>query len=200
MKQQPFNLILLGDPGAGKATQGVRLVKRYPFLREFDFGQWLRDLKTPAERRKYHVETRTSRGILAPADLARQMFRKVILETPPEKGVFFNGNPKMVSEAKTMVSAFRKAKRSDPLFIYLGISQKEMLGRIQSRKGQSRSDDQAEHLKNRMKYYKDHIQPTVDLLKSKYEFKRVSGLGTEQEVFRRLVAEIEKFRARSAKQ
>jgi adenylate kinase len=196
-KSDPFNLILLGDPGAGKATQGVRLVKKYPFLREFDFGQWLRGLKTPAARRKYHVETRTNRGILAPADLARKMFRKVILETPSHKGVFFNGNPKMVSEAKTMIKAFKDTGRNDPLFIYLYIPQTEMLKRIQGRKGQFRSDDEAQHLRNRMEYYKEHIRPTISVLKERYGLRQVDGVGTQQEVFRRLVAEIEKFRAES---
>lgn len=190
---KPFNLILLGDVGSGKATQGALLVKKYP-LWEFDYGQWLRELKDPAMRRKYGLDTSINRGRLAITRPSQQMFRKVILETDPNLGVFFNGNPKMRSEAEVMFRTFKKAKRSDPLFIYLSIPQKEMLKRIQSRKGESRSDDSERALKNRMSYYKKHIRESKEFLKSVYTFRQISGLGTKQEVFRRLVDAIEKFR------
>jgi adenylate kinase len=193
MRPQPFNLILLGDPGAGKATQGDRLVKKYP-LREFDFGQWLRDINNSDMRQRYKVERTMQKGILAPTTLAKTKFRQVILDTPKRQGVFFNGNPKMVGEARVMLKTFRDAGRQDPLAIYLYIPQAEMLRRIQSRKHQARSDDQKEHLKNRMEYYRKHIRPTVAFLKEHYSFSRINGVGTEAEVFRRLVEAIEKFR------
>src|SRR5262245_58782408 len=104
----PLSIILLGDPGAGKATQGARLVKKYP-LREFDFGQWLRELKSPAERRRYKLETSINKGGLAPTGLSKQKFKEVIVTTPRRKGVFFNGNPKMLGEAKVMVQTFAAA-------------------------------------------------------------------------------------------
>ena len=40
-KRKPFNLILLGDPAAGKATQVALIVKRYGMF-DFDMGHELR--------------------------------------------------------------------------------------------------------------------------------------------------------------
>lgn len=194
--KQPFNLILLGDPGSGKATQGARLVKKYP-LREFDYGQWLRELKTPAQRRKYGFDTRIKHGQLAITGPSKRIFRQVILETPEEKGVFFNGNPKMRGEAEVMLRTFRKAKRSEPLFLYLSIPQSEMLKRVQSRKGQARSDDDTRGLKNRMSYYKKHIRQSKDFLKAHCRSRQVNGVGTEAEVFRRLTTAIEGLRKKA---
>jgi adenylate kinase len=187
MKKEPLSLILLGDPGAGKATQGKRLVRKYPF-REFDFGEWLRSLKSPAARRKYHVEE-ILRGILAPTHLAKIKFREVILKTPKSKGIFFNGNPKMEGEAKAVVSAFRKARRPDPLVIYLKIPKGEMLKRLEIR---ARKDDTREYLENRMRYYKEHLRPMVAYFKTRYNVVTISGAGTEETVFKRIVTAIEK--------
>jgi adenylate kinase len=198
MKQEPFNLILLGDPGAGKGTQGARLVKKYP-LNEFDFGSWLRAIKDPKNRKKYAVDEKILKGILAPTDLAKAKFKQTIFETPLTKGVFFNGNPRMVGEAKVVSKSFKQAKRRDPLVIYLSISQKEMLKRLSKRrelrdgKMQVREDDKPENLKNRMKYYREHVHPTLDFFKTKYKVVKVSGLGTPAAVFKRLVAVIDKY-------
>lgn len=191
MNREPLNLILLGDPGAGKATQGRRLVKRYPF-REFDFGEWLRNLKSPAARKKYHVEE-ILRGILAPTDLAKAKFREVILRTPRSRGIFLNGNPKMEGEAKVVVKAFRDAGRSEPLVIYLTIPKKEMLKRLEIR---ARQDDSREYLENRLRYYEKHLRPMVEYFKTQYTVATISGVGTEAEVFRRIIKVIQKHGAR----
>ncbi len=194
VSQRPFNLILLGDPGAGKATQGAYLLRRYPFLRQFDFGQWLRDLSL-AERKRYRFDTTAAKGILTPTQLAKKKFSEIILTTPPGQGVFFNGNPRMVGEARVIASAFRKAKRDNVIVLYIFVPQQEMLTRLKKRQAhEARSDDKEEYLRNRMKYYRRHVQPTVEFLQSKYPFRRINGLGSREQVFARVAAALERMR------
>ena len=164
-------------------------MKKYIF-REFDFGAWLRALKSPAARKKYHVEE-TLRGILVPARVASKKFQEIILTTPQSKGIFFNGNPKKLSEAKTVAKAFADAKRSDPLVIYLTIPKQEIKARLLLRR---RSDDAEEYFKNRIKYYNDDIRPMVNYFKTRYKVVTISGLGTENEVFQRMTKAIEDYR------
>lgn len=186
-----FNLILLGDPTAGKATQAVRLLRRYPFLQEFDLGAWLRSLKTDRAE-ELRVKEITGKGILAPTNFARAKFKEVIFTTPPSRGIFFDGNPKMLGEAKLVYKWLKEAKRSDPLVIYLSIPRKEMLQRLGIRKAQEgRADDRLQSLRNRLKYYAKDIPAVVQFFKKHYSFKKISGLGTRAEVYRRLVAHIE---------
>ena len=189
-RKEPFNLILLGDPGAGKATQGRRLSKKYN-LRDFDFGQWLRNLDARGQK-KYKVKETAGKGMLTPTNLARAKFREVIFDTPKSKGILFDGNPKMAGEARLMYKWFREAGRSRPLVIYLSIPKKEMLKRTDIRvKIEKRSDDYANHLANRMKYYRKNIAATVAYLRRVCTFKKISGFGTRDQVFRRLVHTIE---------
>lgn len=188
-----FNLILLGDPSAGKATQAKRILKKYPRLQEFDFGGWLRSLKGARARNAFKVGETSGKGMLTPTNLARAKFKEVIFHTPKTRGVFFNGNPKMLGEAKLVYTWFREAGRTDPLAMYLSIPKKEMLKRVRLRaRIEKRSDDEMKHLKNRMKYYAKNIPAVVSFLKSHYRFKTISGMGTRGEVYARLVAYIEK--------
>lgn len=188
--REPFNLILLGDPTAGKATQAKRLVKKYA-LREFDLGAWLRTQKSGHAQRSIKFHETSAKGILAPTRVARAKFKEVIFTTPKARGVFLNGNPKMLGEAKLVHKWFREAGRTDPLVIYLSIPKKEVLKRIGIRERvEGRSDDRAAHLRNRMKYYAKDIPAVVAFLKRRCVFKKVSGLGTREEVFKRLVKTI----------
>ena len=205
-KEETFNLILLGDPGAGKATQGKRLVKKYPFLREFDLGKWIRALKDPKLREMFWMDSIVRHGGLSPARAVIAKLREVIFSTPKDKGVFFNGNPKKVSEAKAVRRAFQEAGRSAPFVVYLDISEAEMIERLKNRREKIggkvvvRGDDSARALKNRMRYYQKDIRNTVAYFKKVYWFKKISGVGSEAEVFRRLVHAIEDGRKVGRKQ
>lgn len=198
MKHAPvFNLILLGDPSAGKATQARRILKKYPCLQEFDFGSWLRSLASARARAAFKFHETSGRGKLTPTHLARAKFKEVIFHTPKTRGVFFNGNPKMLGEAKLIYAWFREAGRTDPLAVYLSIPKKEMLKRVGIRaRVEKRTDDELAHLKNRMRYYAKDIPAVVAFLKSRYRFKKISGMGTRAQVYARLVAHIGKELAR----
>lgn len=182
----PINIILLGDPTAGKGTQAGPLAKRYS-LREFDFGNWLRNL-TGNERKRFQIATKSEKGILTPTALARAKFKEVIFGTPASEGILFNGNPKMLGEAKLVWKWFREAGRRDPIVIYLGIPKAELMKRIAIRaQEEKRPDDAMRNLMNRMKYYEKHIPAALVFLKTKYRYKAVSGLGTRKEVFARIM-------------
>lgn len=188
LRSRVFNLILLGDPAVGKATQAKKLLKKYKFLREFDFGKWLRNL-TSEEKRKYRYSETAGKGFLTPTKLARAKFKEVIFSTPKNRGMFFNGNPKMLGEAKLIKSWMQKSERLNILFIYLSIPKKEMLKRIEIRaKEEGRSDDEVKYIENRMKYYSKNIRDVARYLSKNFKSKKISGLGTREEVYRRLTA------------
>jgi len=186
--EKPINIIFLGDPGSGKATQGPLIVKKYDLF-EFDFGEWLRELKDPEEKKKFNM-TEIHQGNLALSDPACEVFRNIILTTPKNKGILFNGNPKAFVEAQAMEEAFREAKRRDPMVIYIKISYEEMMHRLEIRnRATGRKDDKG--IENRIKYYKEEVSEVVKYFKKRYCFQEISGMGTEKEVSDRLINAIE---------
>lgn len=181
----PRNIIILGDPAAGKTTQAVRLMKRYR-LHNFDMGRELRKLERNARiHRRYKLRTELHRGNLAPTELARRIIMDTLRVVPASRGILFAGHPKMLGEAKLLARELRKRKRSDPVVIYLRIPLREMYVRTRKR---GRADDSRAAVENRLRYYAEHIRPALAFYRKRYVFKRISGIGARSEVSRRIRA------------
>ena len=184
--KKPFNLILLGDPASGKGTQAVRLVKKYRFY-DLDMG---REVQKPAALAQYDYAKTTALGHLTPTAVVRDIFKKVIATTPGGQGIIFNGTPKMINEARLVARLLKQYQRLDPLVIYLHISAREMFKRAELR---NRDDDTARALRNRQKYYKEQIARVVAFFGRRYTVKKISGMGTEAVVEKKIKAVIKKY-------
>ncbi len=188
-KNKPINIILLGDPNAGKATQAGFLIKKYKLF-DLDMGA---ELRKPALVKKHDYAGRVGKGILAKTVVVQNIFRDFLLNKIPERqGILFNGTPKKISEAKLVAGLLKKTDRSDPLFIYLYIPFAEIVKRARLRVEKvngrltKRPDDSPEAMKNRMKYYRTDIARVIKFFNSQYKHKKISGLGSRQEVKKRI--------------
>ncbi len=193
--KKPFNLILLGDPASGKGTQAARLVKKYHFY-NLDMGH---EVRKPAALAQYDYAKTTARGHLTPTGVVRNIFKRVIAKTPARQGILFNGTPKMINEARLVARELARAGRTDTLFIYLSISKDEMFKRAGLRKiyinGKliKRDDDSHKALLNRKRYYQEQVVHVVKFFKERYDFRRISGMGTEATVRARINAAIREY-------
>jgi adenylate kinase len=192
---KPFNLILLGDPAAGKGTQAARLAKTYRMY-NFDMG---REVRKPAVRAKFDYAGTTGSGHLTPTAIVRDILQHTIRTAPSAQGLLFNGHPKMIGEARLTAKWLREAGRRDPLIIYLSIPAAEVFRRAEKRLVRiggrlvRREDDSGRALMNRHKYYREQVAHAVAFFRARYPFKKISGMGTEAEVYRRIVAAIKKW-------
>ena len=197
-KQSKLNMILLGDPGAGKATQGAYFAKKYQMY-DHDMG---RELTLLRQKNKSFdkVQAKTGdKGALTPTAIVRGINKKIVLGLPKSKSILFDGHPKMLGEAKLVSKYLKHTGRPDPLVIYLRIPQSEVIKRIQKRKGyyntkfNQRADDSVQALRNRAKYYRKNIAEVVNYLKSKYNFRYIDGTGTVAQVRKRLQQAIDEY-------
>lgn len=188
-KRMPFNLILLGDPASGKGTQAARLAKKYHFY-DLDMG---REVRKPAALAQYDYAKTTALGHLTPTVVVRNIFKRVIATVPSRRGILFNGNPKMINEAKLVARLLARAKRTDPLVIYLRIPVREIFKRADKR---NREDDSARALRNRERYYKEQITRVVAFFGERYTVKTISGMGTEAAVEKKIEAAIKRHLAK----
>jgi len=191
-KKPPFNVILLGDPASGKATQSRRLVKKY-HLYNLDMGK---EVRKPAVKARYDYTGTTGVGHLTPTTIVRDIFKKIIFDAAPGQGILFNGTPKMIGEAKMVSLWLRQARRTDPIVLYISIPMSEVMRRAAKRRVYSRGklvkrdDDSEKALRNRKRYYEKQISQVVDFFKAHYVFKRISGVGSEVEVAKRIAAAV----------
>ncbi len=194
----PLNLILQGDPGAGKATQTALLSKKYSFF-DFDMGREL-TLARQRDREIDAIQKRTAdKGILTPTKVVRKIFKDRLAKLTSKQGIVFDGTPKMLGEAKLISGLLKKAKRPDPMVVYISIPEAEIIKRITKRKGyfntkfSKRSDDSIQALKNRAKYYKKNIKQVTTYFDKIYDFVSINGMGTRTEVHRKIQKAIKDY-------
>jgi len=192
-KLKPFslNLVLLGDPGSGKATQAAYFAKKY-YMFDLDMGRELTVLREKNKQASKVLEKNYDKGQLAPTDLVRNIFAEKFTKLPNSKGILFDGTPKMIGEAKLVNKYLKDTHRTNPLVIYLKIPHNEILKRVLNRKGygdtkfKTRLHDTKEGLKNRARYYRINIKEVTEYFSSMYPLIEIDGLGTRTEVRKRI--------------
>jgi adenylate kinase family enzyme len=196
----PLNIILLGDPAAGKATHGKFLARKYN-LYDLDMGRELRGLEHNLKlRKKYRLDKTLDKGKLTPTALVRDLLHYKIHATPNQRGILFNGTPKMLGEAKLVAKWLKQEKRKDVLFVYLSIPIKETMRRMTSRKTyfrgkfSKRPDDNNKALKNRIAYYKKNISEVVAYFKKQYPYIKISTIGSIPEARARLMQKLPEYK------
>lgn len=191
MNKRPLNIILLGDPAAGKATQSALLIKKHR-LYDFDMGKELMALRKRVPHIDDRLKTNNDKGKLTPTDIVRGILRETIGRVPKSKGILFDGHPKMLGEARLVSKLLPQTHRADPIVIYLSIPLDQTVQRMHDRKGYfagkfgKRADDSDAALRNRVRYYRKNITQVVGFFSSRYPYKKISGLGSVAHVHARI--------------
>lgn len=178
--KKPLNVILLGDPAAGKATHAKYLCKRFNMY-DLDMGRELRKISKRGVRKKYNLKGTLDKGKLTPTKLVRKILHDKIMAVPHNKGILFNGTPKMLGEAKLVAKWLKQRKSSLPVVIYMSIPAEETVKRMTERKEDfkgkfgRRTDDTKGALKERVKYYRNNISYVVKFFQALYPFKKISS-------------------------
>jgi len=197
---KPVNIILLGDPAAGKATHTRFLVRQYNCL-ELDMGKELRRLKEEDAKVAAALSSTLDKGKLTQTRIVRDIMHDFISNLPTDKGIVFDGTPKMLGEARLVRKWLKEIGRSDKdiLVLYLKVTKDEMINRMNGRgivvKGQflKRSDDNLKALKNRIKYYETNIKTVIEYFKKYYSYKTISSMGTIKEVRKLIERQVNEF-------
>ncbi|HMQ01501.1 MAG TPA: nucleoside monophosphate kinase [Candidatus Doudnabacteria bacterium] len=195
---QPMNIILLGDVGAGKATQSAYFAKKYRMF-DFDMGRELTLLRRKNQQIDQTQQRTADKGLLTPTKIVREILQKKIHSIPRKQGILFDGHPKMIGEAKLTARLLRETGRANPLVLYLLIPRAESVKRVLARKGYDqtfiakRSDDTIAGLNNRAKYYRDQISKVTTYFAKQYQFVCIDGLGTPTQVRARVQHAINEF-------
>lgn len=192
----PLNIFLLGDLGAGKATQSAILAKKYN-LHVIDMGveqevQRQQDPKIDAIFRKT-----VDIGVMNPTKIYRMLVVNAINQVPKTQGIIFAGHPKMPDEVKYVTRYMRKIGRTRAISLYITIPWKETVRRNSQRKGyfgtKKRADDSLEAIKKRRHFSQANLIKSQPLYKSLYPFAKIDGMGTVAEVRSRVTKTVDRL-------
>lgn len=189
-----LNIALFGPPGAGKGTQSERLIAKYGLL-YISTGDILRKEIASGSELGKKINAITSEGHLVSDELIMSIIRKTIETNPHVDGILFDGFPRNISQAKLLENLMEELGTPFTGVLSLEVPREELITRLINRgKVSGRSDDKEDVILERLKEYEEKTLPVAEYFSKKGNFYPVKGVGSLEEIFDRLVAEIEKHR------
>ncbi|MCP4150694.1 MAG: adenylate kinase [bacterium] len=186
-----LNVALFGPPGAGKGTQSKMLMEKYN-LAYIATGDMLR--KEIAEGTKLGKKAKTiiEKGGLVSDETIVQLIEKKIKHTPGAKGFLFDGFPRTVVQAYILEGLLLKFNSSLSCMLGLEVPDGDLMKRMLARaKTENRADDHEEVIKHRIQEYNTKTLPVADFYRQKKKYFSIDGMGTVDEIFKRLNDPIE---------
>ena len=186
-----LNIVLFGPPGSGKGTQSKRLLEKYG-LAYISTGDVIREQIAKGTPLGLQVKNLAEQGILAPDDLVIKLLESKMDETPDAKGFLFDGFPRTTAQAEALDLLLAKRKTAVHTMLALDVPQDELLQRLLKRAQiEGRKDDTEEVILKRFKEYESKTMPVIDYYRSQDKYNHIEGVGSMDEIFRRLCAVID---------
>jgi adenylate kinase len=184
-------ICLYGLPASGKTTQAEKLVKEFGYS-FFGMGERLRaEINSESELGK-KIKRYIDEGKLIPDEYMIQVIKNVGQEIL-EKGIVFDGFPRMISQAHILEDIVKELDMEISAFVCLNVSPEEALKRIKARAEISgRGDDKdAEAIKNRLDAFNKESIALLDYYRSKNHLIEIDGEMSIEEVYSTLRKNLE---------
>lgn len=198
--------VLLGPPGSGKGTQAKFLSDklRVPHI---STGSILRNAVSSGTGLGMLVKPYMDEGKLVPDEIMLNLVKERLSENDINNGFILDGFPRTLAQAEKLQKIGINMER----IIYINVSDDEIFRRLLSRYEcpdcgyignpdeiendncpkckatlSKRSDDNINIVGERIKEYNKMTQPLIDYYKSKGLLIEIDGMGSPEEVFKRI--------------
>ncbi|MEF2278813.1 adenylate kinase [Deinococcus sp. YIM 134068] len=192
---QPKNkvVIFLGPPGAGKGTQAERLAREQG-LTKISTGDILRDHIARGTELGRMVQPMLDAGQLVPDAILIALIRDRLAGMEPVR-VIFDGFPRTTAQAEALDMLLEELGAPVSAVPLLDVPDETLIERIVDRGRQAaargeaaRSDDTEEVARKRQQVYREQTQPLIDHYGARGHLRPVDGVGSMDEVYRRIMA------------
>lgn len=126
-------LILLGAPGAGKGTQGARLVEKYG-IPKISTGEMFRDLAAAGTPLGLEARTYWSRGQLVPDEIVVGLVRERISAPDCARGFLLDGFPRTVRQADILGELLQQTGRKLDGVLDFAVDEAALIARLAGRR------------------------------------------------------------------
>lgn len=172
-----MRLALVGKPGSGKGTQGVRLARHFdvPLI---SIGELLRArAATGGDTATVELADRLARGELVPDDLVMSVVNDALRSASTERGYVLDGFPRTLSQARRA-----DAPELDAV-IHLDVPDDVAYRRIAGRAREGRRDDAArDAMAHRLRTFHVETEPLLDLYRHRGILTTVDGTQLSDQV------------------
>jgi adenylate kinase len=204
-----LNLVMLGPPGAGKGTQGRRLVDDFG-LAYIATGDMLREHVKEGTELGKAADAHMKGGGLVPDDLVLEMFAERIQHDDAKDGFVLDGFPRTVRQADALHEMLDQHDRRLTAVLLIDADDDEVIRRLGGRRVcvkaghtyhvefdppkregvcdqdgsrlEQREDDKEETIRKRLDTYHETTEPLIDYYEDQGLLRRFDGTRNPTEV------------------
>ncbi|RME62229.1 MAG: adenylate kinase [Candidatus Dadabacteria bacterium] len=181
---------MLGAPGAGKGTQSALLAEKIG-AHHISTGELFRSAIAEGTDIGKKVKEYVDRGDLVPDKLVVDVVTEKLKSFTAEESFILDGFPRTIEQARALDKFLEERQTPLTHIVYIDVPNDKLLERLRIRIEQSgsqaRSDDSEEVFAHRLKVYWEETAPLIEFYKEKGVLFSVDGLGTPEEVSKRVL-------------
>tara|TARA_B100001245_G_scaffold87832_1_gene63332 strand:+ start:32 stop:682 length:651 start_codon:yes stop_codon:yes gene_type:complete len=203
------NIILFGPPGAGKGTQGTKILKKFN-LHKVSTGDLLREEIKNNTDLGNKIKSIMDAGSLISDNIINNLITKVISNKKFYNRLIFDGYPRNLKQAKNLDSQIKKYKQKISCVLSLNVDKESIIKRISGRQTcvncglifneyyypassknhscdpkflNKRSDDNKKIIINRFETYLNKTLPILDFYKEQNLLHQINGMAKIDQIF-----------------
>jgi adenylate kinase len=179
-------ICLYGLPACGKTTQAEKIQQEFKLI-QFGMGDRLREEIASGSDLGQKIKNYVDAGTLISDDLMKQIIENVS-DQMKEKGIIFDGFPRMISQAKMLEKICSKINKDIDYFFYLKVTPNEAIRRIKARASLTdRSDDlDPQAIKNRLGVFEKESKILLKYYQNKGKLVEIDGEKSIEEVYSKI--------------
>jgi adenylate kinase len=175
-----IKLIMLGGPGSGKGTQGIKIAQdlQIPLIATGDILRTaINTNNTLGNQAKQYVEA----GELVPDKLMIEFMKQRLLQEDVTQGWVLEGYPRTAFQAEELDFLLEKLRQNLDYAIYLDVSEKTMIQRSLNR---GKIDDDLTIIQRRIDLFKQRTTPILEYYQYKKKLITISAEVSIEEIKR----------------
>ena len=182
-----ISFLIFGPPGSGKGTQSVKLAEKYNLI-HLSTGDMLRAEITAGTELGKKMSLMMSKGELVPDEVVIEMIAFKIDNSKGSAGFLFDGFPRTVAQTIALENMLNGRGMKIDSMLVLDVDHDELVKRLIARAELSgRPDDKDPSvIENRIDVYKSKTEPIINYCREKGIYQPVNGMGTINDIFKRL--------------
>jgi adenylate kinase len=182
-----MRIVLIGPPGAGKGTQASMLTQRLS-IPHLSTGDMLREAVRLGTSIGQQAEPYMKSGRLVPDELVQQLLMERVSHEDCRRGYLLDGFPRTAVQAKMLDKLLDDCGQAVDVAIKIEVDKEVLLERLS---GRGRQDDDALIIAQRLQQYDEITEPMAAYYRSRGKLREIHGLGSKEEVFERIMDEVE---------